>query len=58
MTIEEVRAEMKKKGIQPRRPWSERVFYISNTGMVMEPYVPPEGDGKLSAVTVGVISKL
>ncbi|PNF30402.1 hypothetical protein B7P43_G12864 [Cryptotermes secundus] len=52
MTPEEIRSKMKEKGIQPPRPWVERPFYISCTGGVFEPYVPPEGDGKISPVTV------
>lgn len=52
MTPEEIRSKMKEKGIQPPRPWIERPFYISCTGGVFEPYVPPEGDGKISPITV------
>ncbi|XP_065335235.1 large ribosomal subunit protein mL45 isoform X1 [Cloeon dipterum] len=52
MSPERMRSKMKEKGLQPPRPWNERNFYISNSGGVFEPYVPPEGDGKLSAVTV------
>jgi len=51
---EKMRAILQEKGIQPNRPWNERNFYVSNTGTVFEPYVPPEGDGKLSAISVGV----
>jgi large subunit ribosomal protein L45 len=54
MTPEEIRSKMKEKGIQPPRPWIERPFYISCTGGVFEPYVPPEGDGKISPITVHV----
>ncbi|KAJ8875482.1 hypothetical protein PR048_023377 [Dryococelus australis] len=51
MTQEEIRSKMKEKGIQPVRPWMERPIYISATGGVFEPYVPPEGDGKISPIT-------
>ncbi len=34
----------------------ERPFYISTTGGIFEPYVPPEGDGKVSSVK-GVIKE-
>lgn len=52
LSPEEIRSKMKEKGIQPPRPWMERPFYISCTGGVFEPYVPPEGDGKISSMTV------
>ncbi|XP_069673996.1 large ribosomal subunit protein mL45 [Periplaneta americana] len=52
LTQEEVRAKMKEKGLQPPRPWMERPFYISCTGGIFEPYVPPEGDGKISPITM------
>lgn len=60
LSPEKYRSQLKKLGIQPHKYWNERVFYISNTGAVLEPYVPPEGDGKLSAVSVqvGYFSKL
>lgn len=54
MTPEEIRSKLKERGMQPPRPWIERPFYISSTGGVFEPYVPPEGDGKISPITVHV----
>jgi len=45
---------MKEQGLLPPRPWQERPTYISSTGGVFEPYIPPEGDGKLSAISLGV----
>jgi hypothetical protein len=57
LSPEEIRSKMKEKGIQPPRPWTERPFYISCTGGVFEPYVPPEGDGKISPITVHVSIK-
>ena len=36
------------------RPWEEKPIYISCTGGTFEPYVPPEGDGKKSAITLPV----
>lgn len=50
LTPEEQRSKMKEKGIMPPRPYMERPFYISSTGGTFEPYVPPEGDGKMSTV--------
>ncbi|XP_059488344.1 large ribosomal subunit protein mL45 [Neocloeon triangulifer] len=52
LTPEIMRTKLKEKGIQPFRTWNERSLYVSNSGTVFEPYVPPEGDGKLSMVTV------
>lgn len=49
-TPEEQRTKMKEKGIMPPRPYMERPFHISSTGGTFEPYVPPEGDGKVSSV--------
>ena len=54
LTPDEIRAKMKERGIAPPRLWNERQFDISCTSDVFEPYVPPEGDGKLSLVSVGV----
>lgn len=50
-TREQMKSRMKERGILPPRPWLERPFHISCTGGVFEPYVPPEGDGKMSAVS-------
>ncbi|XP_041983045.1 probable 39S ribosomal protein L45, mitochondrial [Aricia agestis] len=51
MPQEKIKQKMKERGILPPRPWQERAFYISATGGVFEPYVPPEGDGKASLVS-------
>jgi large subunit ribosomal protein L45 len=56
LTPDERRSKMKKRGILPPRPYMERPFYISATGGIFEPYVPPEGDGKTSSIT-GVIKE-
>lgn len=59
MAPDELRAKMKEKGIQPVRPWQERPVYISATTATMEPYVPPEGDGKISTLsTAGAMQKM
>ncbi|XP_063594457.1 large ribosomal subunit protein mL45-like [Penaeus indicus] len=49
LTPDEIRAKMKEKGIQPVRPWMEKPVFISATSGTFEAYVPPEGDGKVSA---------
>lgn len=51
LTPEKRRSLMKKRGIEPPRPYFERPFFISSTGGIFEPYVPPEGDGKRTSVT-------
>ncbi|XP_050296653.1 probable 39S ribosomal protein L45, mitochondrial [Anthonomus grandis grandis] len=51
MSEEEVRSKMKEQGLLPPRPWMETQYYISSTGAVFEPYIPPEGDGKVSPVS-------
>jgi large subunit ribosomal protein L45 len=56
---EKVRSSYKEKGIQPIRPWIERSTFINNTGSIIEPYVPPEGDGKISPIsTAGAKQKI
>nr|CAG4642032.1 EOG090X0DDP [Eurycercus lamellatus] len=52
MTPDQVRSRMKEMGLLPPRSWQERPMFISSTGGVFEPYVPPEGDGKLSTMSV------
>jgi len=44
---------MKERGLQPSPAWSERSFSLNSTSEVFEPYVPPEGDGKMSILTIG-----
>lgn len=51
LSDEEIKSRMKEKGLLPPRQWMERPFHVSSTGGVFEPYVPPEGDGKLSALS-------
>ncbi|KAI5706128.1 hypothetical protein M8J75_005101 [Diaphorina citri] len=59
MTPEEVRTYFKENGVQPTRVWKERYFYISSSSDTFEQYVPPEGDGKISAInSAGAKQKL
>lgn len=51
LSPEQMKSRMKERGLLPPRPWLERPFHISCTGGIFEPYVPPEGDGKLSLVS-------
>jgi len=56
---EKLRTRYKEKGVQPTRPWIERSTFITNTGSIIEPYVPPEGDGKISPIsTAGAKQKI
>ena len=50
-TPEELKERMKKMGIEPSAPYSEKPFYISSTGAILEAYVPAEGDGKASLLS-------
>ncbi|KAI0233971.1 putative 39S ribosomal protein L45, mitochondrial [Lamellibrachia satsuma] len=50
-TPEEMRTEMKKKGILPPRTFQERSIIIASTSSFFEEYVPPEGDGLASLVS-------
>ena len=54
LSAAEIRLKMKEKGIQPVRPWQERPINLSATGDIFEAYVPPEGDGKISAILPSV----
>jgi len=48
---EEMRERMKKFGIAPPSSYTEKPFYISSTGTILEQYVPVEGDGKASIIS-------
>ncbi|KAL1501797.1 hypothetical protein ABEB36_007056 [Hypothenemus hampei] len=52
LSEEEVRSRLKQSGVLPTRPWQEHPFSITSTGQIFEAYVPPEGDGKVSPITV------
>lgn len=47
---DEIRSKLKEKGLFPSFPWRERPINITSTSSIFEPYVPPEGDGKVSAI--------
>ncbi|CAG0892339.1 unnamed protein product, partial [Cyprideis torosa] len=50
-SMEELRIDLKKKGIQPVAAWQEKPTTIASTTAILEPYVPPEGDGKVTMVS-------
>jgi len=54
LSPDEIKSKMKELGLLPPRSWIEKPFFTSSTGGVFEPYVPPEGDGKLSTLSLGV----
>jgi len=53
LSPDEIKSKMKELGLLPPRSWIEKPFFTSSTGGVFEPYVPPEGDGKLSTLSLG-----
>ncbi|CAG0897293.1 unnamed protein product [Darwinula stevensoni] len=50
LSAAEIRLKMKEKGVQPIRPWQEKSINLASTGDIFEAYIPPEGDGKISAI--------
>lgn len=44
----------KEKGIQPVPPWNEKQFSVTTLSGVLDQYIPPEGDGKLSPLNTEV----
>lgn len=52
MPQEELRSHMKEKGVAQHRPWQDRPINISATATIFEQYIPPEGDGKISLVSI------
>lgn len=51
VTPEEIKEKLKKLGLQPVNPYNEKPMYISSTGSLLDPYIPPEGDGKASLIS-------
>ena len=51
LTPEEMKERMKKMGVEPTQPYTEKPFYISSTGAVLDGYIPAEGDGKVKLKT-------
>jgi len=51
LTEDEIRTRMKERGLLPPRPWMERPFSLTATSEIFEAYIPPEGDGKMSAIS-------
>ena len=51
LTPDEMRSKMKETGLAPHRVWDERPLYVSTSNMIIDSYVPPEGDGKISIIS-------
>lgn len=51
MTPDEIRSDLKEKGIVPNRKWVEKPIYVGDTSKTIDSYVPPEGDGIASVVS-------
>ena len=49
---EELKEKLKKLGMDPASPYTEKPFYISSTGAILDAYVPVEGDGKVGFITI------
>ncbi|KAG9508987.1 putative 39S ribosomal protein L45, mitochondrial, partial [Fragariocoptes setiger] len=58
MQPDEIRSKLKEKGVAPPRPWEERKLYIASTNAVIDQYVPPEGDGVASFLSVDKAKQL
>lgn len=48
---EKRRSLLKQNGVYPQKQWIERPIYVSCTPDAFDSYVPPEGDGKFSAIS-------
>lgn len=55
MTSEEYISKMKEKGIAPPIIYKEKPIVITTTQGIIDPYVPPEGDGKYSVLSTTVL---
>ena len=51
LSPDEIRSELREKGIVPHRKWMEKPIYIGDSSRVIDAYVPPEGDGKASIIS-------
>jgi len=52
VTPEEIKERMKKIGVAPMSAYQEKPTYISSTSMIVDQYVPAEGDGKASLISL------
>lgn len=54
MTPDEMRSILKERGVVPHRPWNQRPIMMLSTSEILDEYVPEEGDGKASKLTLEV----
>ncbi len=52
-----MREYLKRSGMLPPTPYSEKAVYLSSTGAVLDEFVPPEGDGRASILSKEVIRR-
>lgn len=52
LTPEEMKEKAKKMGVAPLSSYQERPVYISSVGALLDEYIPPEGEGKASLLSV------
>lgn len=54
LSPEEYASKLKEKGVVPPRKYKERPILVTSFQGVLDPYVPPEGDGKFSILSQSV----
>jgi len=52
LSPQEQRMKMKRMGVYPSRPWSEKPVHMDSTQNILDKYVPIEGDGKSSIISL------
>ncbi|KFD49931.1 hypothetical protein M514_09145 [Trichuris suis] len=50
LSMKDLRAELKKMGLPPHRPWRERPIHVSCSGDIFDPFLPPEDESKVSLI--------
>ena len=55
LTPEEMKEKAKKMGVAPLSTYQERPVYISSVGALLDEYIPPEGEGKVSLLLVIIL---
>lgn len=57
MSPDEIRSDLRERGIVPNRKWMEKPIYVGDSARLMDPYVPPEGDGVASLISKERVSQ-
>uniref|UniRef100_A0A5S6QM14 Large ribosomal subunit protein mL45 n=1 Tax=Trichuris muris TaxID=70415 RepID=A0A5S6QM14_TRIMR len=50
LSMKDLRAELKKMGLPPHRPWRERPIHVSCSGVIFDPFLPPDDESKVSLI--------